>query len=117
MTCQGYDTERQASLKSNERPIHCREGTLGAENGGQSRSDRALDEPAPARPAAGAQFSRSRPRPPAGSPARQMGVENPRLGREPGHAELFLPLPPFQEVSDFHCVTTWTQFDMEWAGW
>src|SRR6266516_1787415 len=28
----------------------------------------------------------------------------------------FLSLPPFKDVSDFHCVTTWSQFDMEWKG-
>ena len=28
--------------------------------------------------------------------------------------EQFLALPQFNDVSDFHCVTTWTQFDMEW---
>ena len=22
-----------------------------------------------------------------------------------------------RDVSDFHCVTTWSQFDMEFAGW
>lgn len=25
-------------------------------------------------------------------------------------------LPPFEDVSDFHCVTTWSQFDMAWRG-
>ena len=28
----------------------------------------------------------------------------------------FLALPQFQDVSDFHCVTTWSQFDMEFEG-
>jgi DMSO/TMAO reductase YedYZ molybdopterin-dependent catalytic subunit len=28
----------------------------------------------------------------------------------------FLELPQFKDVSDFHCVTTWSQFDMEWEG-
>src|SRR5262249_39727025 len=28
----------------------------------------------------------------------------------------FLGLPQFKDVSDFHCVTTWSQFDMEWEG-
>jgi len=28
----------------------------------------------------------------------------------------FLALPQFKDVSDFHCVTTWSQFDMEWEG-
>jgi DMSO/TMAO reductase YedYZ molybdopterin-dependent catalytic subunit len=28
----------------------------------------------------------------------------------------FLTLPQFRDVSDFHCVTTWSQFDMEWEG-
>ncbi len=28
----------------------------------------------------------------------------------------FLSLPQFKDVSDFHCVTTWSQFDMEWEG-
>src|ERR1700733_3359708 len=30
--------------------------------------------------------------------------------------EHFLALPQFKDVSDFHCVTTWSQFDMEWEG-
>ena len=28
----------------------------------------------------------------------------------------FLALPQFADVSDFHCVTTWSQFDMAWKG-
>src|SRR6266567_6636046 len=28
----------------------------------------------------------------------------------------FMALPQFTDVSDFHCVTTWSQFDMEWEG-
>ena len=28
----------------------------------------------------------------------------------------FLALPQFKDVSDFHCVTTWSQFDMEFEG-
>ena len=28
----------------------------------------------------------------------------------------FMALPQFQDKSDFHCVTTWSQFDMEWQG-
>lgn len=28
----------------------------------------------------------------------------------------FQSLPPFSDVSDFHCVTTWSQFDMAWMG-
>ena len=28
----------------------------------------------------------------------------------------FTALPQFKDVSDFHCVTTWSQFDMAWAG-
>src|SRR5438477_13136663 len=30
--------------------------------------------------------------------------------------EQFLALPQFRDVSDFHCVTTWSQFEMEWEG-
>jgi DMSO/TMAO reductase YedYZ molybdopterin-dependent catalytic subunit len=30
--------------------------------------------------------------------------------------EEFLALPQFKDTSDFHCVTTWSQFDMEWEG-
>jgi DMSO/TMAO reductase YedYZ molybdopterin-dependent catalytic subunit len=30
--------------------------------------------------------------------------------------EQFLALPQFTDVSDFHCVTTWSQFDMRWQG-
>ena len=28
----------------------------------------------------------------------------------------FSDLPQFRDVSDFHCVTTWSQFDMTWEG-
>jgi len=28
----------------------------------------------------------------------------------------FRALPQFKDVSDFHCVTTWSQFDMEFSG-
>ena len=28
----------------------------------------------------------------------------------------FNALPQFHDVSDFHCVTTWSQFDMAWQG-
>jgi len=28
----------------------------------------------------------------------------------------FSALPQFSDVSDFHCVTTWSQFDMKWEG-
>ncbi len=28
----------------------------------------------------------------------------------------FRALPQFQDVSDLHCVTTWSQFDMAWEG-
>ncbi len=28
----------------------------------------------------------------------------------------FLALPQFKDNSDFHCVTTWSQFDMAWEG-
>lgn len=28
----------------------------------------------------------------------------------------FMALPQFTDVSDFHCVTTWSQFDMKFAG-
>ena len=39
-------------------------------------------------------------------------VENPiTLGWE-----AFMALPRFKDVSDFHCVTTWSQFDMLWEG-
>jgi len=30
--------------------------------------------------------------------------------------EHFLALPQFKDRSDLHCVTTWSQFDMEWEG-
>jgi DMSO/TMAO reductase YedYZ molybdopterin-dependent catalytic subunit len=30
--------------------------------------------------------------------------------------EQFMALPQFRDHSDFHCVTTWSQFDMEFAG-
>ena len=28
----------------------------------------------------------------------------------------FMGLPQFRDTSDFHCVTTWSQFDMAWEG-
>lgn len=28
----------------------------------------------------------------------------------------FMALPQVKDVSDFHCVTTWSRFDMEWDG-
>jgi len=28
----------------------------------------------------------------------------------------FLALPQFNDTSDFHCVTTWSQFEMRWQG-
>ncbi len=28
----------------------------------------------------------------------------------------FMALPQFRDTSDFHCVTTWSQFDMAWEG-
>jgi DMSO/TMAO reductase YedYZ molybdopterin-dependent catalytic subunit len=28
----------------------------------------------------------------------------------------FNALPRFEDVSDFHCVTTWSKFDCRWAG-
>lgn len=28
----------------------------------------------------------------------------------------FTALPRFKDVSDFHCVTTWSKFEMEWEG-
>jgi DMSO/TMAO reductase YedYZ molybdopterin-dependent catalytic subunit len=30
--------------------------------------------------------------------------------------EQFNQLPRFQDTSDFHCVTTWSKFDCQWAG-
>ena len=30
--------------------------------------------------------------------------------------EQYMALPQFTDVSDFHCVTTWSQYDMEFAG-
>ena len=30
--------------------------------------------------------------------------------------EQFLALPQFKDRSDIHCVTTWSQFDMDWEG-
>ena len=30
--------------------------------------------------------------------------------------EQFMALPQFCDISDFHCVTTWSQFDMEFSG-
>ena len=30
--------------------------------------------------------------------------------------EEFNALPQFEDVSDFHCVTTWSKFDCRWSG-
>ena len=30
--------------------------------------------------------------------------------------ETFNALPRFQDVSDFHCVTTWSKYDVKWSG-
>ena len=30
--------------------------------------------------------------------------------------EQFMALEQFADISDFHCVTTWSQYDMEWRG-
>jgi DMSO/TMAO reductase YedYZ molybdopterin-dependent catalytic subunit len=30
--------------------------------------------------------------------------------------EQFLALPQFTDVSDFHCVTTWSKYDLQWQG-
>ncbi len=30
--------------------------------------------------------------------------------------EEFNALPTFEDVSDFHCVTTWSKFDVRWTG-
>ncbi|MBA3882166.1 MAG: sulfite oxidase-like oxidoreductase [Chthoniobacterales bacterium] len=30
--------------------------------------------------------------------------------------EEFTALPKFEDVSDFHCVTTWSKFDVKWTG-
>ena len=39
-------------------------------------------------------------------------VENPRTFTW----EEFNALPQFEDVSDFHCVTTWSKFDVRWGG-
>ena len=39
-------------------------------------------------------------------------VENPVVL----HWEQFHALPPFEDVSDFHCVTTWSKYDCRWSG-
>ncbi len=30
--------------------------------------------------------------------------------------EEFIAMPKFEDVSDFHCVTTWSKFDVKWTG-
>ena len=30
--------------------------------------------------------------------------------------EQFHALPPFEDTSDFHCVTTWSKYDCRWSG-
>ncbi len=32
------------------------------------------------------------------------------------HWEQFHALMPFEDVSDFHCVTTWSKYDCRWSG-
>src|SRR3954466_1207890 len=39
-------------------------------------------------------------------------VENPRSFTW----EEFNALPQFEDVSDFHCVTTWSKYDVRWSG-
>ena len=39
-------------------------------------------------------------------------VENPRTFTW----DEFNALPRFEDVSDFHCVTTWSKFDVRWSG-
>jgi DMSO/TMAO reductase YedYZ molybdopterin-dependent catalytic subunit len=39
-------------------------------------------------------------------------VENPVVLKWAG----FMALPQFKDTSDFHCVTTWSQFEMSWEG-
>ena len=39
-------------------------------------------------------------------------VENPKIFTW----EDFNALPQFEDVSDFHCVTTWSKFDVRWGG-
>jgi DMSO/TMAO reductase YedYZ molybdopterin-dependent catalytic subunit len=39
-------------------------------------------------------------------------VENPTIFSW----EQFSALPQFEDVSDFHCVTTWSKFDCRWGG-
>jgi DMSO/TMAO reductase YedYZ molybdopterin-dependent catalytic subunit len=39
-------------------------------------------------------------------------VENPRTFTW----DEFNALPQFEDVSDFHCVTTWSKFDVRWGG-
>src|SRR3982751_2222233 len=39
-------------------------------------------------------------------------VENPKIFTW----EEFNALPQFEDVSDFHCVTTWSKFDVRWSG-
>src|SRR5581483_1905254 len=49
------------SLDAFERFLHRRQGTLGPQDGGQGAARGAVEGPAPARAAAGSQFSRARP--------------------------------------------------------
>src|SRR5215470_5875430 len=39
-------------------------------------------------------------------------VENPKIFTW----DEFNALPQFEDVSDFHCVTTWSKFDVRWSG-
>jgi len=62
-------------------------------------------------------------------PVLDLGI-HPKISREEwqltirGHVEnpvtlnwnQFMALEQFKDTSDFHCVTTWSQFDMEWQG-
>ena len=54
----------------------------------------------------------------AGRAARFMEARNRRSRREPFTLtwDEFLALPQVDDVSDFHCVTTWSRYDNHWRG-
>ena len=50
---------------------------------------------------------------------RRLAARDRRRCREPDHARrgtAFLALPQAEDVSDFHCVTTWSRMDNHWGG-
>ena len=91
---------------------------------GRSPEGSGPDEPsrhaeAAGRPAAGAELAGARPRRLTGDRHRMRGASRSAAGariRCTFTWEQFLELPQVEDVSDFHCVTTWSRMDNRWRG-